>query len=126
MIIRQAEAKDYKNIKALIAKFPKQLLQYNLPKAKEFFVAEHQGKIVACCALEVYSKRLAEVRSLVVDTEFQSKGLGSKLIKQCLAKAKKLHIYEVLSVTGAIKLFEKQGFKMFNSEKYALIKVLKN
>lgn len=46
MKIRPAIAKDLKCIKALVAKYPKQLVQTNLPKRKDFFVAEHLGKVM--------------------------------------------------------------------------------
>jgi amino-acid N-acetyltransferase len=125
MNIREALAKDSKKIKALIAKYPKQLLQTNLPRLKDFFVAEKDGEIIACCALQVYSKRMAEIRSLVVDQRYWREGIATKLIRECLKKAKKLKVYEVLSVTGSVLLFENQGFKMFNNEKYALLKIMK-
>ncbi len=57
------------------------------------------GKIVACCALDIYSKKLAEIRSLVVASDFQRKGIGTKLIRKCVKKAKRQGIYEVLAVT---------------------------
>jgi amino-acid N-acetyltransferase len=124
MQIRPSLPKDREKIKTLIAKYPKQLVQANLPKLKDFFVAEQGGEIIACCALEVYSKRLAEIRSLVVDKNFQGRLIASKLIKYCLKRAKKLGVYEVLSITAAVPLFEKQGFKTFNNEKYALLKMM--
>ncbi len=125
MNIRTALPKDFERIKVLIARHPKQLIQINLPKPKDFFVAEKDGEIIACCALEVYSKRMAEIRSLVVDQRYWRQGIASKLIKECLKKAKKFKVYEVLGVTGSVLLFENQGFKMFNNEKYALLKIMK-
>ena len=125
MNLREALPKDSKKIKALIAKYPKQLIQTNLPRLKDFFVAEKDDEIIACCALQVYSKRMAEIRSLVVDQRYWREGIATKLIKACLKKAKKLKVYEVLSVTGSVLLFENQGFKMFNNEKYALLKIMK-
>lgn len=125
MNIRAAVPKDAKRIKELIAKHPKQLVQTFLPKLRDFFVAEKDGCIVGCCALEVYSKRMAEIRSLVVDQRYWRQRIATKLIKECLKKAKKLRVFEVLSVTGSVLLFENQGFKMFNNEKYALLKIMR-
>jgi amino-acid N-acetyltransferase len=124
VVIRKATSNDFGAIRTLIRKYPEKLLQTHLPKPKFFFVAVHEKHIVACCALEVYSKRLAEVRSLVVDTKFQGHGIATALIERCLAEARKKKVYEVLTVTGATKLFEKNGFNTFNNEKYALLKVL--
>ena len=125
MNIRAAVPKDAKRIKELIAKHPKQLVQAHLPKLRDFFVAEKNGCIVGCCALQVYSKRMAEIRSLVVDQRYWRQRIATKLIKECLKKAKKLRVFEVLSVTGSVLLFENQGFKMFNNEKYALLKIMR-
>lgn len=124
VIIRQALQKDYTAIKNLIKSDPKRLMQNLLPKFSDFFIAENSGEIVGCCALEVYSKRIAEIRSLVVKDEFRRKGIGRSLVRACIKKAKKLKVYEVLAITAAVKLFDKHGFKPFKQEKFALLKVL--
>jgi amino-acid N-acetyltransferase len=112
-------------IRRLIRANPGKLLQENLPRAGEFFVAkDEKGRVMGCCALAVYSKRLAEIRSLAVDEAHQGKGIGTALIERCLAEARKKKIYEVLTVTSEKALFAKQGFDTFNEEKYALLKVL--
>ena len=124
MTIRQATGDDWDAVVALIRQYPEVLVQEHLPDAREFFVAEEGGKIVGCCALEVYSQRLAEVRSLAVAKEHQGKGIGTGLIEACLAAAKEKGVQEVLTITSALPLFEKHGFGPFKNEKYALIKVL--
>ena len=124
MTIRNASSKDLASIRALIKAFPNKLLQDHLPPIGSFFVALAGKDIVGCCALEVYSKRLAEVRSLAVAKDHQGKGIASKLVRKCLAEAKKKKVYEVLSITGAVRRFEKQGFGTFKGEKYALLKIL--
>ena len=80
--------------------------------------------MVGCCALEIYSTRLAEIRSLAVAKDHQGMGIATSLIKECLQEAKKKKVYEVLGITGAVSLFEKNGFRTFNKEKYALLKIL--
>lgn len=124
MNIRKAGQKDLRAIKNLIAMYPKKLMQAPLPKIREFFVAVENKKIIGCCALEVYSRRMAEIRSVVVHPKFQRKGIGSSLIKKCLDTARIKKIYEVLSVTGSTKVFKRLGFRTFNNEKYAMLKVL--
>lgn len=124
MRIRPAEARDLPAIKRLISRYPKELFQKSLPKPSEFFVAEENGKIVGCCALEIYSKRFAEIRSLAVAQPHQGRGIATKLIKACLKRAKQKKIYEVLSITNALKLFTRFGFKTFHKQKYALLKII--
>lgn len=126
IIIENAKKTDLKYIKKLIGLYPEKLLQTHLPKWNEFFVAKNEeGKIVGCCALEEYSKRLSEIRSLVVRPAFQHKGIAKKLIQSCLKRAKQKKIFELLTITGAVGLFKKYGFETFNKEKYALLKIIK-
>ena len=61
-----------------------------------FWVAEEDGRLIACCALEVYSRRIAEIRSLVVLPKFRGQGVAKNLITRCLARAKKKKILEIL------------------------------
>lgn len=119
---RDAKPKDLKAIKKLISHYPKELLQVSLPKIGDFFVAEHDGQIIGCCALEVYSKKLAEVRSLAVEEKFQRGGVATRLVKLCLTSARRKKIYEVLTITGIPQLFTRLGFRPFKKQKYALFK----
>ena len=124
MKIRTATKRDWPEILQLIKKHPRTLMQKHLPRPSTFFVALESQKIIGCCALEIYSKRLAEVRTLAVAEKFQGQGVGTALIEACLKKARKKKVYEVLTITGAVSLFEKKGFDTFHNEKYALLKVL--
>lgn len=124
MIIKKAMRRDWSAIKELIKLYPEKLIQTNLPKVEEFFVAVVDGRVVGCCALEVYSKRLAEIRSLAVAKDWQGRGLAAKLIEYCLKLARQKKIYEVLAITGATDLFDRFGFRTFNKEKLALFKIL--
>lgn len=126
MTIRPARKCDWEGIKELIRSNPTKLMQTHLPKLESFFVAVEGGEVVGCCALQVYSRRLAEVRSLAVRSNFRRNGIGKKLITACLKRAKRRKVYEVLGITGAKKLFESFGFGIFQQEKYAMLKVLRS
>lgn len=78
---------------------------------ENFFVCIENGKVVGCVSLEVYSPKLAEIRSLAVEQYYRGKGLGKKLIKRCLREAKKKGVFEVLAITDQDQLFWKMGFK---------------
>lgn len=124
MKIRTAKRQDWPALKNLINPYFKRVIQTPLPKVSNFFVAEEGKRVVGCCALQVYSKRLAEIRSLVVAKKFQSQGIATRLIHRCLARAKLKGVHEILSITSAVKLFKKNGFKTFNREKFAMLKIL--
>jgi len=76
-----------------------------------FYVWVEHNEIVGCCSLEIYNKKLAEIRSLVVLPKYQNKGVGTNLVKTCVEEAKEKGIYEVLAITDKIKFFYKVGFR---------------
>lgn len=121
---RKARKEDWKTIKLLISLFPQKLMVDHLPNWNNFFVAEDKGEIIGCCALDIYSKRIAEIRSLVVVSEYQNKGVGTKLVQLCIKRAKEKRIMEIIAITGKEKLLHKLGFNAFNNERMALFKIM--
>src|SRR5690606_24625736 len=51
-------------------------------------VAEENGQIIGCAALEVYSRKLAEIRSLAVSRSAQGRGVGKMLVDACVQRAR--------------------------------------
>ncbi len=123
--IRAARAGDARAIRKLIRLYPDRLVQDYVPATKSFFVAEEGKRIVACCALEIYSKKIAEIRSLSVHPDFQRHGIATELVAACTLRAERKRIKEVLAITGAVTLFEKSGFSTLQHEKYAMLKMLR-
>src|SRR6185503_13318997 len=85
-----------------------------------FWVAEVDGRIVGCCCLEVYSPKIAELRSLAVIPEFRGQGLGARLTDAAVEEAKRRGIPQVLVVTSNRAFFERLNFGPCLDEKYAL------
>lgn len=75
-----------------------------------FVVAEQDGSVVGCAALEVYSSRLAEVRSLVVAPQLRGTGLGRRLVEACLTMARERSVLEVMAITSNEDFFRAVGF----------------
>lgn len=118
--IRPARRGEAPAIRRLIALYPEALAQRDLPRAPSFFVAETGGRIVGCCALEIYSRRLAEVRSLAVEPVMKNFGIGRKLVEACARRARERRVKELLAVTSETGFFEGLGFTTFRKEKTAL------
>lgn len=74
------------------------------------FVAIAAGKIVGFAALEIYSKKLAELRSLAVSSAHQGQGIGKALVQACLDLAKERRIFEVMAITSSEEFFQRCGF----------------
>lgn len=74
------------------------------------FVAIAEGRIVGVAALEVYSKKLAELRSLAVAPEYRRMGVGRALVQKCVDRATQLNVLEVMAVTSSEEFFKSCGF----------------
>ena len=114
--VRKARKKDIPGLEELIEPFVDQgrLLERTYDELElllaNFFVAELDGRIVGCAALEIYNKKLAEVRSLAVAKDQQGKGIGQRLIKACIKRARAKRVLEVMAITSAEKFFQTCGF----------------
>ena len=124
--IRPATAEDMPHIRALVRMFPNQLVQRDLPRVASYFVALVKDKVIGCVALQIYSKRLAEVRSLAVHPDFQDHGVASALVEQCRLRATDRGIKEIFAVTRQISFFGRLGFATFRREKTAMFLELKH
>lgn len=74
------------------------------------FIARLDGRIVGCAALEIYNKKLCEIRSLAVDPAAQGLGIGKKLVEACVALAEREGIYEIMAISVAEDFFRSCGF----------------
>lgn len=74
------------------------------------FVAERAGKVVGFSALEIYSAKLAEIRSLAVSGDVQGGGVGRKLIAACIELAREKRVLEVMAITSSEQFFLACGF----------------
>ena len=74
------------------------------------FIARLDGRIVGCAALEIYSKKLCEIRSLAVDPAAQGLGVGKQLVARCVELADREGIYEIMAISAAESFFKSCGF----------------
>jgi amino-acid N-acetyltransferase len=116
-MLRKAKISDIKQIQALINSFAKkdQMLPRSLNELyeaiRDFWVYEKNKKIIGCCALHVSWEDLAEIKSLAVRKDQQSKGIGKKLVSACLDEAKDLGSARVFALTYQPSFFVQFGFK---------------
>ena len=116
IVCRAAQVEDVDGIKAFIVPFveAKKLLPRTTRELKKLiqtgFVATIEGRIVGFATLEIYSKKLAELRSLCVGSDYQGLGIGKRLTKACLDLARERHIFEVMVITSADQFFLNCGF----------------
>lgn len=115
--IRMARAEDVPGIIRLIQAYVDEgkLLARTLTEIDEllpnFFVAvTDDGEIIGCAALEIYSPKLAEIRSLAVSREAQGLGAGRRLVNACVERARLRKVLEVMAITSSDGFFQSCGF----------------
>ena len=77
-----------------------------------FFVATKNNKVIGCAELTRLSKTVAEVRSLVVDTEHRNIGIGSHLLSALVTQAVSLRVPRVCAFTHQARPFIHAGFSV--------------
>ncbi len=114
--LRRARLADVPSIHSMVlqatkrGKILKRSVRDIRKNVRHFWVVEESQKVIACCSLEIYNKKLAEVRSLVVEAGNQKRGIASRLLDHCIREARKKKIYEVLAITDRENLFKRLGF----------------
>lgn len=114
--IRPTSADDLQAVDAFIEPFveQKRILPRTIDELRDLlphaFLAEMDGKVVGFAALEIYSRKLAEIRSLAVDDSQRGKGIGRALVDACLERARDRNVFEVMVVTSEDAFFERCGF----------------
>ncbi len=116
IIVREACRDDIPGLEILVDRF----VQANrlLPRTTDElcdlipfgFVAVVGDEVVGFAALEIYSAKLAEIRSLAVHDNFQGRGIGKSLVQKCVDLAVKRNILEVMAITSSEGFFQACGF----------------
>lgn len=77
---------------------------------------EDQGPLLGVAALHICWEGLGEIRSLAVVPAHQRKGIGSNLVKSCLAEARALGLNQIFCLTLRPDFFKRFGFQVVSRE----------
>jgi len=77
---------------------------------RSYTVAKDEQKIVGFLALHIHAPDLAEIRSLIIASDYQNKGIGKDIINEALVEGEKLALKEVLVLTYQWEFFKKLDF----------------
>ncbi len=115
-MLRKARLSDVDAIFSLISYYAKRGLLLPITEGliceyiRDFCVFVDEDEVVGCAALRIFTKDLAEVRSVAVKPGWERKGIGKKLVEFCLDEAKKLELQRVFVLTKAVDFFKACGF----------------
>ncbi|MEN6627005.1 MAG: N-acetyltransferase [Candidatus Sumerlaeia bacterium] len=83
---------------------------------RDFVLVECDGRIIGCGALGLFTRTLAEVRSLVVAADWRGRGIGRLLIGGLVGEATRLGVRRLFALTDSRGFFEANGFKLVSKE----------
>lgn len=114
--VRKARISDVRGIQHLVNFFADRGEMLHRPLSeiyenlRDYFVVVEGDKLIACCALHINWADLTEIKALAVAEDWQRKGVGSALVKACLAEARELGLGTVFALTAKPEFFENLGF----------------
>jgi len=123
MNIRSAKISDAEAIYALINFYAERDRMLFRPlddiyeNLQAFTVAELDGKVVGCCALQIIWSDLAEIKSLAVDEAHKDKGIGKMLVAAATEQAGQMGLPKIFALTLRPEFFEKLGFSVVEKDK---------
>jgi amino-acid N-acetyltransferase len=114
--IRKASLTDIADLLALINAYAAKGIM--LPRTefemaeniRDFVVAFNEGRLVGCGALHFYTATSGEVRSLAVDPDGKSKGIGRALVEALEKEANAQELHSIFAFTYVPGFFGKLGF----------------
>ncbi len=115
-MIRKAKLTDVRAIQSLVNYYADsgQMLPRTLNELyehmRDFSVYEENGALIGVCALHISWDGLAEIRSLAVKQDRRKSGIGTELVRHCLAEAAGLGVGRVFVLTYQDGFFRKLGF----------------
>ncbi len=84
---------------------------------RSYVLAKDGEKLVGYTALHIHSRRLAEIRSLIVDEAYRGQNVGQRMVQFTLEEAQNIGVEEdVLVLTYLPQFFLKLNFKEIDKE----------
>ena len=84
---------------------------------RSYVLAKDGEKLVGYTALHIHSRRLAEIRSLIVDEAYRGQKVGQRMVQFTLEEANNIGVEEdVLVLTYLPDFFLKLNFQEINKE----------
>ena len=103
----QAFLKPFMDGKQLL---PRTSIELELLLKHAFMALDDQKEVVGFAALEIYSKKLAEIQCLAVGPQHRRRGVGKALVSRCIERAKAEKVYELMAISSSEEMFRACGF----------------
>ena len=77
---------------------------------REFQIIRLGEKVIACCALQIFTRSLGEIRSLAVSPEYSRSGLGRRMVLSMEREAQDIGLEKLMALTYEVQFFNRMGF----------------
>ncbi len=114
-MLRKARLTDVEAIFSLVSMYAREGLLLPLKEGdiceniRDFCVWD-EGEVLGCAALRIFSRELAEVRSVAVHPKAKGRGVGTSLVAFCIDEARSMGLRKVFVLTKSPGFFAKCGF----------------
>jgi DNA-binding MarR family transcriptional regulator len=117
-------AQDYgwdERLEALVAEVVAAFLRNFDPKRERCWMAELDGETVGSVLLVKESARVARLRMLLVDPKARGRGIGARLVEECVRFARqagyrKITLWTHSVLTAARHIYRQAGFRLVSTE----------
>ena len=82
----------------------------------DFVVALDGEEVVGCASLYRWTGELAEIKSLVVTPRLRGAGLGARMVRELVKRARRRKLARVFALTEQVDFFLRQGFGLTDKE----------
>ncbi len=116
IVVHRARAGDVRRIKELVDYYAGAiLLEKTLANlfedVTEFWVAEVDGRVMACGALHVLWEDLGEIRTVATDHEARAHGIGRAVCEAIITEAARMGLSRLFVLTFEVSFFSGLGFE---------------
>ncbi len=116
ILVRSATAEDLDTVQEFLEPFV--VAQYLLPRTREelaalltnAFCGWEGSRIVGFAAVEIYSRKLAEIQCLAVHGDYQRRGIGRQLVRKCIQLSRDRKILELMIISASEQFLKDCGF----------------